>query len=68
MISLGGQAPRVLRAHMGHVCGGPNEIELTIRVLTGWFAGPCQSKNLSVDFIGLQNEGPISGGSRQVTH
>ena len=33
LISLGGQAPHVLRAHtwahMGHTRGGPNEIELT---------------------------------------
>ena len=28
MISLGGQAPHVLRAHMGHTCGEPNEVEL----------------------------------------
>ena len=28
MISLGGQAPHVLRARMGHTCGWPNEIEL----------------------------------------
>ena len=37
MISLGGQAPHVLRAHIGHTCGEPDEIELTIRVLTGSF-------------------------------
>ena len=31
LISLGGQAPHVLRAHMGlhRTCGEPNEIELT---------------------------------------
>ena len=29
MISLGGQAPHVLRAHTGRMCGEPNEIELT---------------------------------------
>ena len=29
LISLGGQAPHVLWAHMGRACGGPNEIELT---------------------------------------
>ena len=30
LISFGGQAPHVLRAHMGmHTCGEPNEIELT---------------------------------------
>ena len=33
MISLGGQAPHVLSTHMGHACGEPNEIQLTIRVL-----------------------------------
>ena len=30
LISLGGQAPHMLRAHMGHTCGEPNEIELTV--------------------------------------
>ena len=35
LISFGGQAPHVLRAHMGRTCGEPNKIELTIRVLTG---------------------------------
>ena len=36
LISLGGQAPHVLRAHMGvhRTCGEPNEINLTIRALT----------------------------------
>ena len=29
LISLGGQAPRVLRAHVGHTCGEPTEIEPT---------------------------------------
>ena len=29
LISLGGQAPHVLGARMGHACGEPNEIELT---------------------------------------
>ena len=29
MISFGGQAPRVPRAHMGHAYGEPNEMELT---------------------------------------
>ena len=29
LFSLGGQAPHVLRAHMGRACGEPNEIELT---------------------------------------
>ena len=29
MVSLGGQAPHVLRAHIGRTCGEPNEIELT---------------------------------------
>ena len=29
MISLGGQAPRVLRTHVGRTCGEPNEIELS---------------------------------------
>ena len=29
LIPLGGQAPHMLRAHMGHTCGEPNEIELT---------------------------------------
>ena len=35
--------PHVLRAHMGvHcTCGGPNEIELTIRVLTDAFTARC---------------------------
>ena len=33
LIPLG--SPHVLRAHMGHTCGEPNEIELTIRVLMG---------------------------------
>ena len=28
MISLGGQAPHVLRAQVGRTCGEPNEIEL----------------------------------------
>ena len=28
LISLGGQAPPVLRAHMGHTCGGPKETGL----------------------------------------
>jgi len=36
LISLGGQAPHVPRAHMWalNTCGEPNEIELAIRVLT----------------------------------
>ena len=29
MISLGGQAPHVLKARTGHACGEPNEIEMT---------------------------------------
>ena len=29
LTSLGGQAPHVSLAHMGHACGEPNEIELT---------------------------------------
>ena len=29
LISSGGQAPHVLRAHMGRTCGEPDEIELT---------------------------------------
>ena len=39
MISLGGQAPHVLRAHVWalNTCGEPNEIELAIRVLTSYF-------------------------------
>ena len=60
LISLGGQAPHVLQAGMGLTCEEPNEIELTtahglfyleltIPVLTGYFAAPfqasaCQSK------------------------
>ena len=42
MISLGVQAPRVLRARMWalNTCGEPNEIELTIRVLTADCAAP----------------------------
>ena len=40
--SSGGQAPHVLRAHtrVHRTCGGPNGIELTIRVLTGCFTAP----------------------------
>ena len=36
LILLGGQAPHVLRGHMWalNTCGEPNEIEMTIRVLT----------------------------------
>ena len=29
LISLGGQAPHVLRDHVGHVCGGPSDTGLT---------------------------------------
>ena len=38
MVSFGGRAPHVLRAHMGRTCGGPNEIELTPIgvILNGW--------------------------------
>ena len=42
MISLGGQAPHVLRAHMWalNTCGEPNDIELTIRVLADYPTAP----------------------------
>ena len=41
-VSLGGQAPHVLRAHTWalNTCGGPNEIESTIRVLRDSCAAP----------------------------
>ena len=42
LISLGGQAPHVLRAHVWalNTRGEPNEIEWTIRVLTGCSTAP----------------------------
>jgi hypothetical protein len=45
LISLGGQALRVLSAHMWalNTCGEPTKIELTIRVLTDSFAAPFQA-------------------------
>ena len=30
LILLGGEAPHVLRAHMGRTCGEPDELELTV--------------------------------------
>ena len=46
LISLGGQAPHLLRAHMWalRTCGGTNDIELTIRVLTGYFTALCRGQ------------------------
>ena len=44
LISLGGQAPHVLRAHVGRTCGEPNGIDLTIRVLTDYYMIPPLSR------------------------
>ena len=44
MLSLGGQAPHVLRVHTGHTRGGPNEIEFrSCPPLTCYFIAPLQA-------------------------
>ena len=41
MVSLGGQAPHVRRAHMGRMCGEPTEFESPAAHLTGNFIALC---------------------------
>ena len=50
MIAPGGQAPHVLMAQVGHTCGGPNEIELTVahELLNGSLLGKPLN---AIDFV-----------------